>query len=206
MRDPQPFYASFGANDEVSHAGGAVLTKNHAQEGLSRAYMHAVSSTARVWMSMKDEFDYGFDGQLDLIADERVEPDGRRHLVKAGYAIDFQLKCSQTWNQSGGDIVWSIKSSAYNKLAGRGPGAIPGVLILMCLPPDETQWAEFSEDSLLLRKCCYFTTISGPRLENDNSTKQIKIPRSNLLDSSSLLNMLEQNRTRLDSLFTTKAG
>ncbi len=182
-----------------------MLTKNHAQEGLSRAYMQAVSSTARVWMSMQDEFDYGFDGQLDLIADIRVDPDGRRQLIKAGYVIDFQLKCSQNWTEIGDDIVWSIKSSTYNKLAGRGAGAIPSVLILMCLPGDQTPWAEFSEDSLVLRKCCYFTTISGPRLENDTSTKQIRIPRTNLLDSSSLLSILEQNRTRLDGFFAPRA-
>lgn len=182
-----------------------MLTRNHAQEGISRAYMQAVSSTARVWMSMHDEFDYGFDGQLDLIADVREDANGRRQLVKAGYTIDFQLKCSQKWSEVGDEIVWSIKSSAYNKLAGRSPAAIPGVLILMCLPSDESEWAEFSEDSLVLRRCCYFTTINGPRLENEDSTKQIRFPRVNLLDSSSLLNMLEQNRTRLDSLFPPEA-
>jgi hypothetical protein len=166
--------------------------------------MQAVSSTARVWMSMHDEFDYGFDGQLDLITD-RADADGQRRLVKAGYTIDFQLKCSQLWSESGDDVVWSMKSGAYNRLVERGPGAVPAILILMCLPSDEALWTQFSEDSLVLRKCCYFTTLNGPRLENEQSTKQIRFPRTNLLDSSSLLRILEDNKMRLDGFFAPKA-
>ncbi|MBB4274084.1 DUF4365 domain-containing protein [Rhizobium mongolense] len=97
-----------------------MLTKNHAQEGLSRAYVQALSSAARVWFSMKVEFVYGFDGQFDLIA--RVEIDaasGKQNLIKAGYAIDFQLTCSKERKFVGEDVHRSMKSKAYNKLAGR---------------------------------------------------------------------------------------
>lgn len=72
------------------------------------------------WFSMKVEFVYGFDGQFDLIA--RVEIDaasGKQNLIKAGYAIDFQLTCSKQRKFVGEDVHRSMKSKAYNKLAGR---------------------------------------------------------------------------------------
>ncbi|MDW9508799.1 DUF4365 domain-containing protein [Sinorhizobium meliloti] len=190
----------------ISRDGDILLTKNHAQEGLSRAYVQALSSAARVWLSMKDEFDYGFDGQLDLIA--RVETDpatGKQNLVKAGYTIDFQLKCSKDWKLAGDDVQWSMKSKAYNKLAGRGPGAVPAILILMCLPENEEEWMDISEDSLLLRKCCYFTTVKGPLIENENTTRQISFPRRNLLNVSTLTTILDDNRKRLDAAFSAFA-
>ncbi|MBB5577817.1 hypothetical protein GGD50_006472 [Rhizobium paranaense] len=98
-----------------------------------------------------------------------------------------------------------MKSKAYNKLAGRGPGAVPAILILMCLPDNEDQWMGFSEDSLLLRKCCYFTTVTGPRIESENTTRQISFPRRNLLNVSSLTTILDDNRKRLEAAFSAFA-
>jgi len=183
--------------------GGILLTRNHAQEGLSRAYVQALSSVARIWSSMKDEFDYGFDGQFDLIARVEIDPaSGKQNLVKAGYTVDFQLKCSKDWKIVGDHVLWSMKSKAYNKLAGRGRGAVPAILILMCLPEDENCWMDFSEDALVLRKCCYYTTVTGPVLENENSTHQVRFPRSNLLNVASLTSILDRNRERMDAAFS----
>lgn len=181
-----------------------MLTKNHAQEGLSRAYIHAVAAAARVHLTMTQEFDYGFDGAFDLIQEDSVN-DGNGNIridyVKAGFPIEFQLKCSWTWKTDGDDIVWSMKSKAYNKLARRGTKALPAKLILMCLPAEELHWVLFDEESLLLKKCCYYTTIAGEPLKNENSTKQIRIPRANLLNAASLATMLETNRNYLEREF-----
>ncbi|WP_018066488.1 DUF4365 domain-containing protein [Martelella mediterranea] len=172
------------------------ITKDHAQEGLSRAYVHAVAAAARVNLRMGQEFDYGFDGQF-----EGVVQRGTRH-VNDGYPLDFQLKCSWTWKADSSDIIWSIKTKTYNDLVTREPEAVGAILVLMCLPPNENDWFAISEESVLLRKCCYFTTLVGPPTSSENSTKQIKIPRTSILNADNLADALAAERTRRRGLFT----
>jgi Domain of unknown function (DUF4365) len=172
------------------------ITKDHAQEGLSRAYVHAVAAAARVNLRMGQEFDYGFDGQF-----EGVVLRGTRH-INNGYPLDFQLKCSWTWKADSSDIIWSIKTKTYNDLVTREPEAVGAILVLMCLPPDENEWLAISEDSILFRKCCYFTQLIGSPTSSEDSTKQIKIPRTSILNAENLTNALAAERTRRRGLFT----
>lgn len=171
------------------------ITKGHAQEGLSRAYVHAVAAAASVNLRMGQEFDYGFDGQF-----EGVVQRGTRH-VNDGYPLDFQLKCSWNWTADDSDIAWSIKTKTYNDLVTREPEAVGAILVLMCLPSDESEWLAITEDSILFRKCCYFTALSGPSTSTENSTKQIKIPRTNLLNADNLVAALADERSRRKGFF-----
>ncbi|RUZ81290.1 DUF4365 domain-containing protein [Mesorhizobium sp. M7A.F.Ca.US.006.01.1.1] len=181
-----------------------MLTKDHAQEGLSRAYVQAVAAAARANLRMGHEFDYGFDGTFDSIAsrigmDSKGEPVHR--YVNAGFPIDFQLKCTWTWTSDDADIIWSIKTKAYNDLVTRPPEAVAVILILMCLPTDEREWVNISEDAILLRKCCYFTTLTGTPTVTETSTKQIRISRRSVLDAANLSSALVAERRRRMELF-----
>ena len=160
-----------------------MLTKDHAQELLSRAYVQAVAASARANLSLGSVFDYGFDGQFDSVV-IRLGQDGdgdpvSRH-VNAGFPIDFQLKCSWKWKADDNDVSWSIKTKTYNDLVTRPDQATPAISILMCLPEEESEWLALTEGSLLLHKCCYFAKLSGPAAATETSTKQIKIPRTNV--------------------------
>lgn len=171
---------------------------------MSRSHIHAVASAARVYMDFTGVFDYGIDGFFDLIREDLVnKADGEpgHDYSKAGYQIDFQLKSSFNWEVDGEEVVWSIKNKAYNKLANRGSNALPAILILLCLPKDDAHWAVFEEDALVMKRCCYYTTIEGPPIPNYESTKQLRIPRANVLNPASLRAMLEANRLRLQSQF-----
>lgn len=178
-----------------------MLTKNHAQEGLSRAYIHALTAAARVHLKMDQEFDYGFDGSFDSIEENEYLERGKVKIdyIKAGFPIEFQLKCSSEWKIDGEDVVWSIKTRAFNKLARRSTDAVPAILILMCLPKLEQDWVVADEHSLLLKKCCFYTTIIGPPFENNKSSKQLRIPRSNLLSPDSLASMLNARRQGVET-------
>ncbi len=180
-----------------------MLTKNHAQEGLSRAYMHAVASAARVLLDITDVFDYGIDGKFDLIdvLDSR-DSKGKTHRLHlpARCPISFQLKSSTKWRHDGEDVVWPIGGKDYNKLVSSGTHVVPVILILLCLPHDETNWASFSENELLLQRCCYYMTVEGQPLARIDTTKQLKIPRANLLNVVALRTMLEAHRERMKLL------
>lgn len=183
-----------------------MLTKNHAQESLSRAYMYALASAARVYLDFAGNFDYGIDGHFDLITVQSGPgKDGKivNDYSKAGFQIDFQLKSSTRWRVDGDDIVWSISSMAYNKLVGRGTPAIPVILVLLCLPKQEEDWTGFTDERLLLQKCCYFASIRGSAIPYDSS-KQLRIPRRDLLNPLRLKVMLEEHRDRLSDFAGAK--
>jgi hypothetical protein len=53
----------------------------------------------------------------------------------------------------------------------------------------------------LLKRCCYFTTLTGSAAATDDSTKVIKIPRASVLNAANLTTALDQERTRRIGLF-----
>ncbi|ACE90097.1 hypothetical protein RHECIAT_CH0001114 [Rhizobium etli CIAT 652] len=71
LRDPWLSHRRFFTNLIDSSQGATrsgrnySLTKNHAQEG-SAVPMFRRYISGRIWSSMRDEFDCGFDGQFDL--------------------------------------------------------------------------------------------------------------------------------------------
>lgn len=182
-----------------------MITRDHAQEGLSRAYIHAVSAAARVNATLGGEFDYGFDGMFQMVVGRQINTNGiiRNRFVNDGYPIEFQLKCSWTWVESAENITWNIKTKTYNDLVIRNsaPGGVRALLILMCLPTDERTWIYQNEEEILLRRCCYYHFLTGDPVANENSTKAIHIPRGNLFTPAALLMALENEKVRMMGRF-----
>lgn len=185
--------------------GEAVLTQSHAQESLSQAYMYAVAAAARVLLNVTNVYDYGLDGSFDTIEILQC-PDshGKIHNIHRPMRrpIYFQLKSTTTWRMSGDEVLWSMAAKDYIKLAAVGTPIVPAVLILLCLPPEEADWAAFDEESLLLRRCCYYTTVQGELPVQVDTTRQVRIPRTNVLNVASLRRMLESH----NALFQSPAG
>lgn len=181
-----------------------MITKNHAKEGLSRAYLQAVASIARVKVEFSSSFDYGIDGTFKEVSITRT-PDASGKLVPRhldnGYGIDFQLKCSINWKLREDYVLWSISTKTYNDLTSRLGRSRSVVLILMCLPKLEEDWLQAEEEALRMEKCCYYFSLSGKAPVVANSTKQIQIPRANILTPENLVAQLEAERARLDGLF-----
>jgi hypothetical protein len=183
----------------------ALITKDHAQEGLSRAYVQAISAAARVNASLGGEFDYGFDGVFNLVVDRGDEyySSGIKRFINSGYALDFQLKCSWKWHIKDNHVVWSIKTKTYNDLVFRKdqPGGRAVILILMCLPKDENTWVQQNEDGMALKKCGYYYRIDGSRVHNENSTKTIRIPCANVFTPAALIKELDIEQKRMRGRF-----
>jgi hypothetical protein len=167
--------------------------------------VQAIAAAARANLQMGKEFDYGFDGQFDSIAVRKSTGANGKTVERhsdAGFPIVFQLKCSWVWTADADSISWSIKTKAYNDLVTRDPDATGAILILMCLPTDPADWVTVTEESILMKRCCYFASLSGPPTSTEDSTKQIKIPRTNVLDAANLTAALAAERNRRKGLFT----
>ncbi|RFB90369.1 hypothetical protein B5K11_19950 [Rhizobium leguminosarum bv. trifolii] len=167
-----------------------MITVQHTQESLSRAYIHAVAGSAGVNCSIDRAFDYGIDGTFRPVAIR-----GNRR-IENGFPLDYQLKCTTNWQHEGSDVAYNIKTKTYNDLVGRDPEGLGVVLLLLCVPEEQNQWAEFTEDFLTLRRCCYYKILSGQTVENEESTRKILIPRANVLTADTLNQLLAEERQR----------
>ena len=167
-----------------------MITKQHTQESMSRSYIHAIAGRAGVNLLLTREFDYGFDGTFR----EVIVRGGRR--VESGFPLDFQLKCTTNWRHEGDLVAYNIETKTYNDLVTRHPLGVGAVLILLCIPPEEESWVEFSEEAMMLRRCCYYSVLSGDPVPNENSKKRISIPRANVLSADSLRDLISSERNR----------
>jgi hypothetical protein len=123
-----------------------MLTTPHCKESLSRAYVTAVVGRARHKVNWNSEFDYGVDGYVRII-----EKRGTRHY-ETGLGFDFQSKTTTNWTREGEEIVYDLEADAYNDLSARaGMGALPFLLVLLCIPKDEAVWLDVSADRMILQ-------------------------------------------------------
>ncbi len=152
-----------------------MITEKHAAERLSRAYVQAIAAGAGLNIAVTD-LDYGVDGTFH---DVRVC--NGRHF-QSGYPLDFQLKASKGWTIDNGHVVYDIEAKTFNDLERRrkSPGSTPFILMLLCLPDSPSEWCAFTEEQLLMKRCCYWFVPDETFTEN-TSTIRIRIPRDHLV-------------------------
>ena len=166
-----------------------MITKQHRQEQLSRAYVHAVTAHAGLIFEPA-AIDYGVDGSIRVV---QMREGGR--LLACGHSIDVQLKATTDWTFDNDDVVYDVEAKTYNDLVDRfnEPRGTPMVLILMCLPKNEVDWLSITADNLILRNCCFWCHIVGARTDN-TATQRIRIPRSHMFDQASVGELLDKVR------------
>lgn len=166
-----------------------MLTVPHCKESLSRAYVTAVVGRARHQLIWGREYDYGVDGSVRIL-----EARGNR-IRETGLGFDFQSKTTVDWSLVGTDIVYDLQADAYNNLVERaGSGAMPFLLILLCLPMDEDIWLSVSADELIVRRCAYWCKVDGDLTPN-TATQRIRVPNSNVLTPEAVARVLQDIKT-----------
>ena len=163
-----------------------MITQQHTQEQLSRAYVHAVTAKAG-HIFEPPQTDYGVDGTL-LHVENR---DGRRD--RSGFAIDLQLKATTNWSIQDGYVIYDLEAKNYNDLIARfnRRRATPLLLVVLCLPEEEGDWLQITSDQMILKNCCYWCQLTGESTENKES-KRIKIPQSNILTPQTVRDLLQR--------------
>ena len=68
-----------------------MLTTQHRQELLSRAYVAAVAASVGMNFSTRD-FDYGIDLTLHEVTTRKSRITGKRRFVESGRTLDIQIK------------------------------------------------------------------------------------------------------------------
>lgn len=134
-------------------------------------------------------FDYGLDGHFRSV----VIRGARR--VTSGHPLDFQAKASANWELMNNEIVYDLEAKTYNDLVSRSDAEATLVLVLLCLPKNQSEWHISTASETTLRHCCYWYVIRGEITDN-TATKRIFIPCENLLTPENLKMLLVAERTR----------
>lgn len=165
-----------------------MITIQHRQEQLSRAYVHAVTAHAGLIFEPATT-DYGVDGSIRVVQGR----DGRR--LVCGHSLDVQLKATTDWTFENDEVVYDIEAKTYNDLVDRfnEPRGTPMVLILLCLPKNEVDWLSITSEHLVLRHCCYWCRVGGMR-SNNTATQRIRIPRSHMIDQTTIGDLIDKIR------------
>ncbi len=144
------------------------------EESLSVAHVGAIVSKAGATFNLVPN-DYGVDVSVRNIQSFNGK------LMDLGTSFDCQLKSTINWSEKDGHIVYDVEIDTYNKLIFREKNSsIPCLLVVLCLPRDESQWLTSTEEGLLLKKSCYFYHLKG-ELHKNKTQARIKIPIENRL-------------------------
>ena len=154
------------------------------EELISMSYVSAVIASSGFSPNAIAK-DYGVDLEV-----RRIGTFGAKR-IDLGVMLEFQLKASINWKADDNHIIFDLEADAYNRLViRRDNSSTPCILVLCCLPGEETSWLNVCEDALTIRKCCYYHFIDGKETEN-SSSKRIKIPRKQILTPQSIHDLKE---------------
>ncbi len=164
-----------------------MLTRNHRQEGLCRAYVHAVASCCGMSWSTPSP-DYGVDVtliEIDMLADRRSE---------SGVKVDVQLRSTTRAALGLESVVYELDVRTYDFLRRPAP-LIPRILVVLLLPPDEADWTHQTENELTLRRCAYWISLEGSQASKNRKSVRVVIPRANLFSAAALLGLVRRIKT-----------
>ncbi|WP_018043885.1 DUF4365 domain-containing protein [Methylobacterium sp. 88A] len=156
-----------------------MITREHTQESLSQAYVHALAGVAGLNLAVRTNYDYGIDGAFHPV---RIVGGAR---VPSAFPVEYQMKATTDWRHYGEFVVYDLDARAHRFLTNREPRQAMAILILLCLPPVEAHWLNGCEEHLRLRNCCYWFRPAGPPTINVSSVR-IRIPRANVLTPDAL--------------------
>jgi hypothetical protein len=159
------------------------MTDEHRMEQLSRAYAQAVAAMAGCTCA-RPETDYGSDLTL-----RRIERVGDA-FMPVGRNLDIQLKSTTNATLAADEVIYDLDVRAYNLLR-RSTRRAPIYLVLLVLPPDQTEWLSHSEDRLELRRCAYWFSLRGFQAVPNTSTVRVRIPRQNQFTPAALVRIIE---------------
>lgn len=163
-----------------------MLTVQHRQEALSRAYIQAVAAKCGMSCSFYD-FDYGIDMTLN-----EVSLRNNRYVV-SGFRLDVQAKSTTNAQIKNGVITYKLDIKNYDDLRMTEVGC-PRILVLLLLPETEDHWLRLNHMKLTMRKSAYWLLLRGRKRSANKSKISIRIPTSNLFSASRLSLMMQNIR------------
>lgn len=154
------------------------------QSNLGFSYLHAVVSRAGGSCNRTDQTadNMGIDVYLTFEGNFSPKP------VLRTITISGQLKTTrQVLSTSNGRICYSLDAKQYNKYIQRSN--VDFLLFLFVVPENVETWLEFTPQELILRKCCYWTSLKGA-LPSVGSDVTVYFPEKNLFNVEQLRKIL----------------
>ena len=157
------------------------------QSNLGFSYLHAVVSYVGGSCIRTDQTadNMGVDVALTFQGD--FSP---KSIIRT-ITITGQLKTTrQVLHEFKGRISYSLDSKQYAKYTQRSN--VDFLLFLFVLPPkDQKSWLELTPQELILRKCCYWTSLIGaPPLIGGQDNMTVYFPEKNLVNTEQLRSIL----------------
>ncbi len=166
-----------------------MMTQQHTEEDLSRAYVLAVSAHAGYLVHFYDGHDYGVDGSINEVTSLN------NHFHESGFSFDFQLKSSVKWKETEQSIDYDLDVDTYDYLCERAKNSSnPIILIFLALPESYTEWLHISDDQLIMKKACYWVKVDG--IPSDNkSSKRVYFPKKQIFNVENLQLLFQELTT-----------
>lgn len=98
-------------------------------------------------------------------------------------ALDLQLKATARPDVKRDGLHFRLKRKNYNDLV--IDRSVPMRLVVLELPPSESQWLSCTPDRLVLRKCAWWFSLVGQD-PIEATSKTVVIPSTQRIDSSGL--------------------
>jgi hypothetical protein len=161
-----------------------LLTRNHRQEALCRAYIQAIAARSGMSSSMPAP-DYGTDLSL-----HDIETHGNRRS-ESGYRLDIQAKSTTLAKMGPTQLRYDLRLKDYEYLRHPAPGC-PRFLVVLILPRDEADWVAQSEAELLVRRCAYWVGLKGRGSTTNRKQVRVAIPRANVFSVEALQDLMQR--------------
>ncbi|WP_426584867.1 DUF4365 domain-containing protein [Mucilaginibacter sp. R-33] len=164
------------------------MTEEQIKEAISEAFVRLILAHDG-FKIYKAEVDHGVDLTVGPV--EKIQlSNGKFMFQDSDRRLDIQLKSTTEKYaiESGKFIEYKLRYKNYQTLKDRVDSLyVKMILVLFVLPEDESTWIDVVENSILLRKSCYWyipensAIPSTLRIKSKDSKVKIEIPRTNHL-------------------------
>ncbi len=160
-----------------------MLSISQIQSELSLAYLHALSVSCGYSVETP---------RIDMDSvDAVISASGKLHAtsILKSPRIEVQLKATTRCvvnNQ--GELSFPLEIKNYDDL--RVKTVVPRLLVVFCMPADQSDWITCSPDELILRKCAYYLNLEGMEESSNSTSVTVRLPLANLLNPDSLKRLM----------------
>lgn len=165
-----------------------MMTREHRQEALCRAYVQAVAALAGVGTARPDP-DYG----IDLLLREIGLLNGQHQDTSV--QIDLQLRATTRASLTEAAVIYDLDVNTYNKLRIVSAGS-PRILIVLVQPDTEGEWLNQTPDQLSIRHCTYWLSLEGAPPSTASRSVRMAIPLENVFSPESVRTLLQRAKER----------
>ena len=157
----------------------AILPDNERKAELSFAYLAALAAKA------------GYTCQRG----PQPDVDSIDATIRSGDSMrtqfDVQLKATSAPDRKDDGLHFRLSRKNYDDLT--AARMTPLILLVLELPSDEAEWLECSVEHLVMRRCCWWTSLSGSE-PMDAGSKTIVIPTAQRLGPSGIVPLMARLR------------